>query len=181
MYRVLQLSSRHSTHLGNYLINEPFSFPLSLCQQLPGVALRRREDPSTAKYSPAAPLHVRVLTVVLQPPIAQRVLRVCKCLQERVPITQVFITFSGISQVEALPPVFKAGGDFFLPKETFQPQILTTLHKHKSNCTSMCMVLGVKPCTSRRVFLKNPALPTEQVPNQGLQGSSGLVPVHLSQ
>jgi len=146
VFRVLQLSSRHSTRLGNYLINEPFSFPLPLCQQLPVNA-------SPAVYSPAAPLHVGVLPVVLQPPVPQRVLWVCKRLQERVPITHVFIMFSGTLQAEALPPVFKTGVDFFLPKETFQPQFLTILPKLNSNCISMCTVLGVKPCTSQGAFL----------------------------
>lgn len=59
----------------------------------------------------------------------------------------MLIMFSGTSQVEALPLIFKTCEDFFLP------QFLTTLHKHKSNCTSMCTVQGVKPCTSQQVFL----------------------------
>lgn len=121
MCRVPQLSSRHSTHLRNYLINEPFSFPLLLCQQLPGITLCRKGNASTAAYSPAAPLHVRVLTVVLQPPIAQRILWVCKRLQERVSVIYVLIMFSGSLQAEALPLIFKTSGDFFLTKETFQP------------------------------------------------------------
>lgn len=60
---------RHSTHLGNYLINDPFSFP-------------QLHQP---RYSPAAALHVRVLAVVLQPPVAQRVLGVGEGLQEKTP------------------------------------------------------------------------------------------------
>lgn len=39
-----------------------------------------------APYSPAAALHIGVLTVVLQPSIAQRILWVSKCLQESVPM-----------------------------------------------------------------------------------------------